>query len=63
MMTDVNNDFFEDDEPVEKVIAAFERGKKRLTGTGSRGQTAYLSVPGNVEPASGNEPLGELAAR
>ena len=41
------NDFYEDDEPVEDVIAAFERGRKVLTAPPSRAQTIYLDSNGN----------------
>jgi hypothetical protein len=42
------DDFFEEDESVEKIKTAFERGEKRVTARPvrqpARGQTAYLST-------------------
>lgn len=40
-------DFYEEDEPVADVIAAFERGRKVLTRRPARGQTVYLDGEGN----------------
>lgn len=65
-MTDMANDFFEDDEPVEKIRAAFERGEKRVTVRAtSRGITAFLAIPGHPAPApsssSGTQSERELA--
>jgi hypothetical protein len=37
-------DFYEEDEPIEKIEAAFERGEKVMTAR-PRGQTVYLDVP------------------
>ena len=42
-----SNDFYEEDEPVEDVVAAFERGRKVLTRQPGRGQTVYLDSNGN----------------
>lgn len=42
-------DFYEDDEPIEKIKAIFERGEKVRTAR-PRGQTAYLEVPGLPPP-------------
>jgi hypothetical protein len=36
-------DFYEDDEPIEKIEAAFERAERVYTAR-PRGQTVYLSV-------------------
>jgi hypothetical protein len=42
------DDFYEEDEPVEKIKAAFERGEKHVTARPvrqtERGQTAYLNT-------------------
>lgn len=43
----MGNDFYEEDEPIEHVIAAFERGRKVLTHQPSRGRTVYLDSDGN----------------
>jgi hypothetical protein len=44
-MTDMTSgsDFYEEDEPVEKIIAAFERGEKGVTAR-PRGRTVYLLI-------------------
>jgi hypothetical protein len=57
-------DFYEDDEPVEAVIAAFERGTKVLTkpSTGPVWyETRYLRIPG-LNVASPRMPLGTTEA-
>lgn len=52
-------DFYEDDEPVDKVVAAFEQGPKTVT-TPPRGRTAYL----RTEPfPRQNETAGRLVKR
>jgi hypothetical protein len=43
VMTEAS-DFFEPDEPVEKIITAFERGEKGRTRPPAQGRTAYLVV-------------------
>jgi hypothetical protein len=40
------DDFYVPDEPVEDVIAAYERGEKRVTARPSNGKTEQLRVPG-----------------
>ncbi|MEV7970698.1 hypothetical protein AB0O34_32620 [Sphaerisporangium sp. NPDC088356] len=40
------DDFYEDDEPIEQVLAAFERGDKRLTRRPNRGFNEHLSLFG-----------------
>lgn len=40
------NDFYEDDEPVEDIVAAFERGEKRITQRPNRGFNEHISMPG-----------------
>ena len=44
-MTDMTSDseFYEEDEPVEKVVAAFERGEKGVTAR-PLGRTEYLLI-------------------
>jgi hypothetical protein len=59
------SEFFEDDEPVEKVAAAFREGSKVVTGPAEapvRGWTQYLRVPSSFFP-SVNEPAGHAVAR
>lgn len=46
-MTDMSNDFYEDDEPVEKIIAAFAKGEKHETGRPVNGRNYYLALPGS----------------
>lgn len=43
---DEDEDFYEDDEPVEKVIAAFEQGEKFVTA-----RPVTLEITGPVQPA------------
>lgn len=45
-------DFYEDDEPVEDVIAIFDRGEKVRT-VRPRGRTERLDVPAAVWPSHG----------
>jgi hypothetical protein len=47
-MEDTSAGFYEDDEPIEKVRAAFDAGVKGVTAPGRSGQTEYLIVPGLV---------------
>jgi hypothetical protein len=47
-------DFYEDDEPVEHVIQAFERGEKGLTGRATWSDTSYFRLPGRVEKLLNN---------
>lgn len=51
-MSDQPTDFYEDDEPVEKVRAAFERGEKGLTARRPRdvNQMAASIVSDATEP-------------
>jgi hypothetical protein len=46
-MVDVDGDeFFEEDEPTEKIKRAFAKGEKGVTAPrGARGQTQYLYMP------------------
>jgi len=55
MMTDMTGDFYEEDEPVEKIKAAFDRGTKHVTrrpGAAPRGQTTFLAMSGQPVPTS-----------
>jgi hypothetical protein len=46
-MADMDPDsFYEDDEPVEEILAAFERGEKGVTKRPPRGYNETLRVPG-----------------
>jgi hypothetical protein len=62
------NDFYEDDEPVEKIVEVFERGEKFLTTPPSLGRTQHLVIPGlgtseataYVSSQSLNKPAGQL---
>ena len=40
------NDFYEDDEPVEEVLKAFERGQKHVTEPPALGFNLHLSLRG-----------------
>ena len=61
-------DFYEGDEPLEKIKAAYARGEKRRT-VPPRGQTVTLDVlcrnarPGTPQPPSISKPTTETAAR
>jgi len=43
------DDFYEDDEPVDHVMRAFEQGEKGLTGRATWSDTSYFRLPGRVE--------------
>ncbi|WP_191971205.1 hypothetical protein [Micromonospora aurantiaca (nom. illeg.)] len=43
-----HNDFYEEDEPVEEVIAAFEQAEKGRTALPTNGVTEYLMITGLV---------------
>lgn len=43
----MSDDFYEEDEPLENVEAAFDRGRKVLTRRPGRAQTVYLDSYGN----------------
>lgn len=43
----VDGDFYEDDEPVEDVVAAFNAGPHGVTGP-PRGQTQMFTLMGNT---------------
>lgn len=57
-------EFFEDDEPVDKIVDAFNGGQQGLTGH-SRGQTVYLASPVAPDPELPlvSEPTNETAGR
>ena len=56
----MSNDFYEDDEPVEKIEASYAAGEHGVTAPRSHGHTQYLHVQGfGVAPAGANEPTGE----
>lgn len=56
----MREDFYEPDEPVDKIKAAFARGRKERTEAPQVGMTTYLAVAGySLRPASSNEPNGE----
>jgi hypothetical protein len=57
-----SSDFYEDDEPVEKIKAAFERGIKGVTAR-PRGRTEYLSVGQGTSFSRANEPAGHAINR
>lgn len=40
------NGFYEDDEPIDEIVAAFQRGEKGVTGESARGVNETLIVPG-----------------
>jgi hypothetical protein len=44
-MEHTSEGFYEDDEPVEKIRAAFDAGVKGVTARGSSGRTQYLIIP------------------
>ena len=56
------SDFYEEDEPVEKIKAAFERGIKGVTAR-PRGRTEYLSVGQGTSFSRANEPAGHAVNR
>jgi hypothetical protein len=67
-----SDDFYEEDEPVEQVVQAFEQGDKQLTAGPSRGvtqtldmgiysalarsRTEYLDVPGATLTLTSEQP-------
>lgn len=65
-MPTMSGDFYEDDEPVEKIKAAFEAGTKHETGEPFLGFTTYLAVATYrplAEDQVVNRPTGELVSR
>lgn len=40
------NDFYEEDEPVQDILQAFERGEKRVTRRPDRGFNEHLTIVG-----------------
>ncbi|MDG4791049.1 hypothetical protein O7626_41380 [Micromonospora sp. WMMD1102] len=49
-----NDEFYEADEPVDKIIEAFNRGEKGVTGRPTWSNTSYLKLPGRVEQIISN---------
>ena len=52
-MSDHDEDFYEDDEPVEKVWEAFDRGEKGLTAPPPNAWT-WNVLTGHLEPMRSN---------
>ena len=55
------DEFYEDDEPVAKIIDAFERGTKGLTGP-TNGWTEHVDLPGTAVVSaspSANQPFAD----
>lgn len=61
MMPSMSDDFYEDDEPVEKIRAKFAQGQRGTTQPPGRGQTHYLFING-VVPASDNQAARDLVS-
>jgi hypothetical protein len=60
-----SDDFYEDDEPVEEIMAAFERGEKGVTAPPSHGVNETIIVPGLrpiLTQKSSNRPNSLLAS-
>lgn len=57
--TNENDDFYEDDEPVEKIRAAFERGEKGVT---KRPRDVNRTAASIVEDATGEADVTEPVA-
>jgi hypothetical protein len=59
-----SGDFYEDDEPVEKIRRIFDEGEKGVTGPPPPGRTEYLYLGGLGIVALGrhtdNDAIGEL---
>jgi hypothetical protein len=56
--------FYEEDEPVIKIVAAFEQGTKGSTAASARGRTEFLYLGGiglaNFSRPTHNETYGQL---
>jgi len=50
-MEHTSEGFYEDDEPIERIRAAFDAGVKGVTGHGGSGRTDYLIIPDVVVEA------------
>lgn len=60
------SEFFEEDEPVEKILLAFEAGEKGLTTRPDeprRGWTEYLRVPADSVREFSNRSVGSVGLR
>ena len=59
-----DEEFYMDDEPVEDVLRAFERGDKFLTAPPSRrARTLYLDVASSLVTEPVSRPFGESVIR
>jgi hypothetical protein len=58
------SDFYEDDEPVEKIVGIFEEGEKGVTAPPCPGRTEYLHLGGlgivGLGKQTDNDALGKL---
>jgi hypothetical protein len=58
------NEFYEDDEPVNNIVQAFDEGEKEITASPERGQTTYLDLGGvgiiGFLQQSDNDAVGSL---
>lgn len=61
-MSAVSSDFYEDDEPVDKVRADYAQGEPGVTGRAVQSvHTQYLALEGlGVVPAAANQAASEL---
>lgn len=50
-----DNDFYEDDEPVAGLVAAFEAGEKQVTAPPCQGATGYVDFAAGVAPPLSSE--------
>lgn len=51
--------FYEPDEPMEKVAAAFERGDKGVTRQPKRGFNEALNLPGALSVGASTQTVGQ----
>lgn len=61
-----SDDFYEPDEPVDKIISAFESGEKGVTGHPTWSGTSYLTVARPIEQkfdSLANKSTRELVSR
>lgn len=57
----MDDEFYEDDEAVDKIVAMYEAGIKETTGRVANGRTVYMALPGvGLIPAATNDPSGAL---
>ena len=64
-MAEMDDDFYEPDEPVDHVIRAFEEGEKGVTGHATWSSTSFLKLPGRIGKLLNltNKSTRELPAR